>query len=74
MIHISGNLTLREYKTQGGETRMSADVGILDWHFVGGKPKSDEQQTQVPAKTGSTRPGKVNQEQYIGEDDDELPI
>ena len=74
MIHVSGNLTLREYKTQGGETRMSADVGILDWHFVGGKPKGEEQQGQAPAKSGSTRPGKVNQEQYIGEDDDELPI
>ena len=74
MIHISGNLTLREYKTQGGETRMSADVGILDWHFVGSKPKSEEQQGQTPANHSSNKPGKVHQEQYIGEDDDELPI
>ena len=74
MIHISGNLTLREYKTQGGETRMSADVGILDWHFVGSKPKSEEQQGQTPANHSSNKPGKVHQEQYIGDDDDELPI
>lgn len=73
MIHVSGNLTLREYKTQSGETRMSADVGILDWHFVGGKPKSDEKQPSTPAPTTASKPGKVNAEQYVG-DDDELPI
>ena len=39
MIHINGNLTLREYKDRDGVARMSADVGILDWHYVGGKPK-----------------------------------
>ena len=73
MIHVSGNLTLREYKIQSGETRMSADVGILDWHFVGGKPKSDEKQPSTPAPTTASKPGKVNAEQYVG-DDDELPI
>ena len=53
---------------------MSADVGILDWHFVGSKPKNEEQQGQTPANYSSNKPGKVHQEQYIGEDDDELPI
>lgn len=70
MIHINGNLTLREYKNRDGITCMSADVGILDWHFVGSKPKSEE----VPPVSQSTnKPGVVHDEEYIG-DDDELPI
>lgn len=72
MIHVAGNLTLREYQTRDGETRISADVGILDWHFVGGKPKSDDQRESAatPVKQGG---GKVNQEAYVGDADD-LPI
>ena len=70
MIHINGNLTLREYKTQSGEVRTSADVGILDWHFVGGKPKSEDASS---AAQSTGKQGVVRDEEYIG-DDDELPI
>ena len=70
MIHINGNLTLREYKNRDGVTCTSADVGILDWHFVGGKPKSDD---APAASQTSGRTGVVRDEEYIG-DDDELPI
>lgn len=70
MIHINGNLTLREYKNRDGITCMSADVGILDWHFVGSKPKSEE---APPASQSTNKPGVVHDEEYIG-DDDELPI
>ncbi len=71
MIHISGNLTLREYKTRDGETRISADVGILDWHYVGVKPKEDGQKVEgAPAKQST---GKMHDEEYIGDADD-LPL
>lgn len=70
MIHVTGKLTLREYKNRDQETRVSADVGILDWNYVGTKPKSEEQ-------TGATAPagngGTVNQEKYV-EDPDDLPL
>lgn len=71
MIHVSGNLTLRDYKTRDGETRTSADVGILDWHFVGAKPKEDGQKTDAaPVKQSG---GKMNNEEYVGDPDD-LPL
>lgn len=71
MIHINGNLTMREYTTHDGEHRLSPDVGILDWHFVGAKPKEDGQRAEsAPAKQSG---GRVNQEEYVG-DPDELPL
>ncbi len=74
MIQVTGNLTLREYQTQNGATRMSADVGILDWSYVGSKPKSDEKQEPASsAGTNNGKTGKVNDECYISGDDD-LPL
>ena len=75
MLHINGNLTLREYNTRNGGTGMSADVGILDWHYVGSRPKSDE--AQVPANvTGASTssPGTLHGEQHLEPDDDDLPL
>ena len=77
MIHISGNQTIREYTDRDGNPRTSVDVGILDWHYVGSKPKGDEQTgaDSNAAASAATRqqPGKVNPEQTIG-DEDELPL
>ena len=70
MIHVTGKLTLREYKNRDHETRMSADVGILDWNYVGTKPKSDEH-TGGAAPAGNS--GSVNNEAYV-EDPDDLPL
>ena len=70
LIHVTGGLMLKEYKTKDNQTRISADVSILEWHFVGGKPKSEESgKTGAPAKAG----GKTNAEEYVG-DPDELPL
>ena len=74
MIHINGNLTLREYKNRDGVTCMSADVGILDWHYVGGKPKDADNSAPVAGAYPGTAQGTIRQEQYIGADDDELPL
>ena len=35
MVHITGDLVLRDYQTRDGQTRTSADVSIQNWHFVG---------------------------------------
>lgn len=75
MLHINGNLTLREYTTRNGGTGMSADVGILDWHFVGARPKSDESQAPTNgANTGSSSSGTLHGEQHLEPDDDDLPL
>ena len=75
MIHASGNLTLRDYTTREGEHRTSADVGLLDWHFTGSKPKTDEE--GAPSTKGSTvannATGTLHEEQYVSDPDD-LPI
>lgn len=75
MLHINGNLTLREYTTRNGGTGMSADVGILDWHYVGARPRSDE--SQAPANDGnasSAASGTLHGEQHLEPDDDDLPL
>ena len=74
MIHINGNLTLREYKDRDGVTRMSADVGILDWHYVGGKPKDADGNAPAGNASSNASQGVIHQEQYVGADDDELPL
>lgn len=75
MIHINGNLTLREYKNRDGVTCMSADVGILDWHYVGSKPKEAEAAVPAVNQPAASMPrGVIRQEQYIGADDDEIPL
>ena len=42
LIEIIGNLNLRPYETDEGIRQISADVGVLEWHFTGSKPKGDE--------------------------------
>ena len=42
MIEIIGNLALRPYATDDGNKQISADVSVLEWHFTGSKPKSDD--------------------------------
>ena len=78
MIEIIGNLALRPYATDDGNKQISADVSVLEWHFTGSKPKSDDadssQSDPKPAPKGT---GKVHQEQTIptgDDDDDDLPI
>ena len=73
LIHIVGKISLREYQTSDKQTKISADVGILDWSYAGSKPKSDDAQKGSAAPAANSGSGTVNQEQYIG-DDDELPI
>lgn len=72
MVHITGDLVLRDYQTRDGQTRTSADVSIQNWHFVGPKPKDEDagapQANAAPAQQGTAYP-----DQYIGDDDD-LPV
>lgn len=72
MVHITGDLVLRDYQTRDGQTRTSADVSIQNWHFVGLKPKDEDagapQTNAAPARQGTAYP-----DQYIGDDDD-LPV
>lgn len=78
LLKIVGNLTLRPYENDEGITQISADVGILDWHFAGSKPKDDDDNSsQNAAPANQKKTGKVNPEQTIpsgDEDDDELPL
>ena len=75
MLHVNGNLTLREYTTRNGGTGMSADVGILDWHYVGARPKSEESQTTAnDGNVGSVASGTLHSEQHMEPDDDDLPL
>ena len=72
MIHVTGNLTLREYATHEGETRISADVGLLDWHYADFKPKADDDGNNEPAPAVPAT-GSLHEEQYINDPDD-LPL
>ena len=78
LIHITGEQTLRSYTDREGVERMSADISILNWHYAGTKPKSDEAETTSQnGSAASQRPvGKVHEEQTIpgGDEDDDLPI
>ena len=67
MIHLSGNLTLREYTDRQGAQRTSADVSVLDWHYVGGRGKGG---SAAPAATADDASGTMVQEQYVGDEDD----
>ena len=77
-VQFKDNLALRPYATDDGNKQISADVSVLEWHFTGSKPKSDDadssQSDPKPAPKGT---GKVHQEQTIptgDDDDDDLPI
>ena len=74
LLSIVGNLTLRDYEDNSGQRRMSADVGILDWHFVDGRKPDEKSGTST---SGEEKPakGKIYGETYIPSgDEDELPI
>lgn len=73
LIHIAGNLTFREYETQSGAKRMSADVGILDWHYVGSKNANAEKSPASPA-VPAEQPMATGPIRQIRIDDDDLPI
>ena len=70
LIHVDGNISLREYTGNDGVTRISADVGVLDWHYTGAKPKADGETDKAEA---SGTAGTINPEVTIG-DDEELPL
>ena len=70
------NCTASEY-IANRMRQISADVGVLEWHFTGSKPKGDEaDSSQGTAKTAQKSTGKVRPEQTIpsGDDDDDLPL
>ena len=71
LISLVGSFNPREYQTKTGETRMSLDVGLYDWSYVGGKPKSEDgsDDSAPAAKT----PGTVQPESPINDEDD-LPL
>ncbi len=71
-LHILGNLTLREYTDKNGVTHTSADVGIMDWHFVGPKPQESGENSAQAAPPANT--GRVAEEVTIPDDDDEIPF
>ena len=72
MIHVSGNQTIREYSDRENHPRTSVDVGILDWHYVGSKPKEGDADGNS-AGPADRQKGTVNAETYIGDEDD-LPL
>ena len=79
MIEIIGNLNLRPYATDDGIRQISADVSVLEWHFTGSKPKSDEADSSRRIRQSLRRraPARYAQEQTIptgNDDDDDLPI
>lgn len=73
LIHINGELNLRDYQTKDGLTKTSADVTVNNWHYVGQKPKDDAPSGSAPAAASGHPAGTVHEEQYIGDDDD-LPL
>ncbi len=73
MIHLSGNLTIREYTDRDNNQRTSVDVGILDWHFIGSRPKKQGDAAEGTPAPATQQAGTVRPEQYIGDPDD-LPV
>ena len=71
LISVVGSFNPREYQTKTGETRMSLDVGLYDWTYVGGKPKSEENSND--AAPAAKPAGTVHPESDINDEDD-LPI
>ena len=55
MIEIIGNLALRPYATDDGNKQISADVSVLEWHFTGSKPKSDDADSSQSARFTRSR-------------------
>lgn len=71
LINLVGSFNPREYQTKTGETRMSLDVGLYDWSYVGGKPKGEDN-SDDPAPAAKA-PGTVQPESPINDEDD-LPL
>ena len=71
LIYVTGSFNPREYQTKNGEVRMSLDVGLYDWAYIGVKPKSDEESTT--AAPNDQPKGVVHPESTIGDEDD-LPL
>jgi len=78
IIQVVGNLTVREYTDRNGVQRMSADVGILDWHFVDSRPRETGDAPAAPdAETVPASPvpaGRILSELEIPGDTDDLPL
>lgn len=77
MIEIIGNLNLRSYTNDDNIKQISPDVSILEWHFTGAKPKTDDEDAPQDGGKGTQKTtGKVHAEQTIpsGDDDDDLPL
>lgn len=60
LIEIIGNLNLRPYETDEGIRQISADVGVLEWHFTGSKPKGDE----ADSSQGTAKPHRRSPVRY----------
>lgn len=71
LIKVDGSFNPREYQTKEGEIRMSLDVGIYDWAYIGGKPKNED--GSEPAQQNQDATGTVHPESTIGDEDD-LPL
>lgn len=71
LIYVTGFFNPREYQTKNGEVRMSLDVGLYDWVYTGGKPKSEED--SAAAAPNNQPKGVVHPESTIGDEDD-LPL
>ena len=71
LINLVGSFNPREYQTKNGEVRMSLDVGLYDWVYIGGKPKSEED--SAAAAPNNQPKGVVHPESTIGDEDD-LPL
>lgn len=71
LIKVDGSFNTREYQTKEGEIRMSLDVGIYDWAYIGGKPKNED--GSEPAQQNQNATGTVHPESTIGDEDD-LPL
>ena len=71
LTKVDGSFNPREYQTKEGEIRMSLDVGIYDWAYIGGKPKNEDGSEAAQQNQNAT--GTVHPESTIGDEDD-LPL
>lgn len=65
-VVVEGDLTLRSYVNQNGETRWSMDLDASDVQFLSQKDRGDAQSAAPAKKAPPAKP--------IVEDDDELPF
>ncbi len=72
LIHVSGAFTARDYTTKNNEPRVSLDVSLYDWDYVGSKPKDKDEQSEQGTPSDASA-GSVHEESQINDDDD-LPL